>query len=138
MVEFKVGDRPRLMEINGRVWGSLPLAVFSGMDFPGRLADLYWQESPANTEPATDYAVGVRAFNLNLIASWIPKVVLGKRSSEPHLSVPPRWHALAALWGIFSVRQRLDILTWDDPRPGLAEIVKIARKLARWRRRCKC
>src|SRR5260370_21799115 len=35
MVEFKVGSEgPKLMEINGRVWGSLPLAVHSGMDFP--------------------------------------------------------------------------------------------------------
>ena len=34
MVEFKVGTDARLMEINGRVWGSLPLAVKSGMDFP--------------------------------------------------------------------------------------------------------
>src|SRR5215218_3765903 len=39
MVEFKVGsDGPRLMEINGRIWGSLPLAVRAGMDFPVRLA----------------------------------------------------------------------------------------------------
>jgi predicted ATP-grasp superfamily ATP-dependent carboligase len=37
MVEFKVGqDGPKLMEINGRVWGSLPLAVQCGMDFPAR------------------------------------------------------------------------------------------------------
>ena len=41
MIEFKVGARVVLMEINGRVWGSLPLAVFSGVDFPNLLAELY-------------------------------------------------------------------------------------------------
>ena len=37
MVEFKICRqtcRPQLMEINGRFWGSLPLAVAAGADFP--------------------------------------------------------------------------------------------------------
>lgn len=37
MVEFKVDAdtrEPYLMEINGRFWGSLPLAVFAGVDMP--------------------------------------------------------------------------------------------------------
>ena len=37
MVEFKICQetrRPQLMEINGRFWGSLPLAVAAGVDFP--------------------------------------------------------------------------------------------------------
>ncbi|MCK5027253.1 MAG: ATP-grasp domain-containing protein [Candidatus Pacebacteria bacterium] len=37
MVEFKMNDTKKqvqLMEINGRFWGSLPLAVFAGVDFP--------------------------------------------------------------------------------------------------------
>ena len=43
MVEFKA-DRetgtPYLMEINGRFWGSLQLAIDSGVDFPRMLVDL--------------------------------------------------------------------------------------------------
>jgi len=35
MVEFKLGNsKATLMEVNGRFWGSLPLAVNSGVDFP--------------------------------------------------------------------------------------------------------
>ncbi|MGQ0763398.1 MAG: GNAT family N-acetyltransferase [Acidobacteriota bacterium] len=35
MVEFKDdGTRPRLMEINGRFWGSLQLGIDAGIDFP--------------------------------------------------------------------------------------------------------
>lgn len=37
MVEFKTdvaSGIPKLMEINGRFWGSLPLAVAAGADFP--------------------------------------------------------------------------------------------------------
>lgn len=37
MVEFRVNERNRkveLIEVNGRFWGSLPLAIASGVDFP--------------------------------------------------------------------------------------------------------
>lgn len=37
MVEFRVNTstrEPRLIEVNGRFWGSLPLAINSGVDFP--------------------------------------------------------------------------------------------------------
>ena len=38
MVEFKIKDGEfYLMEINARFWGSLPLAVYSGVNFP-----LFW------------------------------------------------------------------------------------------------
>src|SRR6185312_16067486 len=48
MVEFKVapdGDF-RLMEINPRLWGSLPLAVAAGVDFPSGLLRLAQGEAP--------------------------------------------------------------------------------------------
>jgi predicted ATP-grasp superfamily ATP-dependent carboligase len=41
MVEFKWDERdngPKLMEINGRFWGSLQLAIDAGVDFPNLLA----------------------------------------------------------------------------------------------------
>lgn len=37
MAEFKIDSRdntPKLIEVNGRFWGSLALAVYSGVDFP--------------------------------------------------------------------------------------------------------
>ena len=43
MVEFKRDSRddtPRLMEINGRFWGSLQLAIDAGVDFPALLMTL--------------------------------------------------------------------------------------------------
>ncbi len=129
MVEFKVGKDVRLMEINGRVWGSLPLAVLSGMDFPGRMAELYFGEPPIpNATPASDYKVGVRAYNLDLILLWIPQVLWGKRR-YPFLPQPKRRQAVAAALGLLSPKQKLDIGSWEDPRPAFAAIPKIARKL---------
>ena len=49
MVEFKVADDgARLMEINGQVWGSLPLAVQSGIDFPAALVELWLSDGHPN------------------------------------------------------------------------------------------
>ena len=61
MVEFKVDRRdgqPRLMEINGRFWGSLQLAIDAGVDFPSILIDSF---SGRVVAPSSPYRVGVRS-----------------------------------------------------------------------------
>lgn len=134
MVEFKVGPKgPVLMEINGRVWGSLPLAVHSGMDFPAKLADLYLAdqaEMPAI--PDFSYVVGVRSRNVPLELAWIAHVLLGRRSAA-RLPIPPRRQALSALISLLNPSNRFDVASFRDPWPAMAAIrqvfVKAARKL---------
>ena len=129
MVEFKVGrDGPKLMEINGRVWGSLPLAVHSGMDFPGLLAELYLFGPPEpNAPPQTSYTIGVRSRNLELDLKWIASVLRGKRK-DPFFAMPSRFQGVAALLGLFNPVYKFDILSWEDPLPGLADIPRIIHK----------
>lgn len=60
MVEFKQDQRdgrPKLMEINGRFWGSLQLAIDAGIDFPRILIDSLG--SPPE-RPLLDYRIGTR------------------------------------------------------------------------------
>ena len=132
MVEFRVGpEGPALMEVNGRVWGSMPLAVAAGMDFPARLAALYAGGRPGETSgpPATDYAIGVRSRNLELDLVWIGSVLRGSR--RPSIAPwPGRRAALGALASLVDPRVRDDILSWSDPAPGAAELVRIVGKLA--------
>lgn len=62
MVEFKVERRtriPRLMEINGRFWGSLQLAVDADLNLPFMLYQLTCGR-PVETPPA-GYRVGVKS-----------------------------------------------------------------------------
>jgi len=113
------------MEINGRVWGSLPLAVRSGVDFPRGLAELYLYGAPKNgAARGAGYEVGVRARNLELDMVWIASVLRGKRR-YPFLKMPSRWQALAALLELLNPTYQHDILSLEDPWPGLAEIIKI-------------
>ncbi len=131
MVEFKVGqDGPKLMEINGRVWGSLPLAVLSGMDFPGRLAELYLYGPPSNcTTPETNYAIGTRARNLELDIIWIASV-LSRRQQYPFLTMPNWSQGVVALLELLNPAYKFDILSLQDPWPGLAELAKIGHTVA--------
>ncbi len=60
MVEFKRDARdgiPKLLEINGRFWGSLQLAVDAGIDFPYLL---YRMAVDGDVEPVFSYQEGVR------------------------------------------------------------------------------
>lgn len=61
MAEFKwdeTSNRFWLLEINGRFWGSLPLALAAGVDFPYYLYQLTVGQTP---EPVASYAEGVLA-----------------------------------------------------------------------------
>jgi predicted ATP-grasp superfamily ATP-dependent carboligase len=132
MVEFKLGkEGPRLMEINGRIWGSLPLAVKSGMDFPARLAELYLRNPPeVNGPPDSTYSLGVRSRNLDLEILWIGSALRRTRRFQS-LPVPGRRQALAAAFGLLYPGDGFDIFARDDPRPALVEIARIAAKLRR-------
>jgi hypothetical protein len=128
MVEFKTGaDGPALMEINGRVWGSLSLAVASGVDFPRLAADLYMGHPLPDRLP--DYAAGIRASNLLLDIGWIASV-LAQRGPTRDLGMPPRRAVVGALRDLASPRTRFDAFSVDDPRPAGAEILAIAAKIA--------
>ncbi|HEX6885086.1 MAG TPA: ATP-grasp domain-containing protein [Planctomycetota bacterium] len=128
MIEFKLGRQPWLVEINGRVWGSLPLACHAGLDFPGALAELY--ESPEATRvERAPYRVGVRTYDLELMLSWIVQVLLApRRRAGPPLPARPR--ALAGLAGLLDPAQAWDLTDRDDVGPRRAELWRIARKLA--------
>lgn len=122
MVEFKSSaNGPRLMEINGRVWGSLPLAVRSGMDFPRRLAELFLDGPPPAGAADTNYQLGVRARNLKLDLVWIANVLLG-RTRYSFLPAPRRSQAIGALLELFQPWLKSDIFMLDDPLPSLSEL----------------
>jgi predicted ATP-grasp superfamily ATP-dependent carboligase len=138
MVEFKVGESgPRLMELNGRIWGSLPLAVKSGVDFPAGLVDVCLGTGPAPDEPLhASYALGVRSRDLGLEVVWIGST-LRRARRYPFIPTPGRREALAAAVRLLYPGDGFDILAREDPRPGLVELANVAgrvrRKLGRGR-----
>jgi predicted ATP-grasp superfamily ATP-dependent carboligase len=125
MVEYKVDERtgtPYLMEVNGRFWGSLQLAVDAGVDFPVLLLSAATGEP---TEPVNEYTAGVRS-------RWwwgdVDHLIARVRRSRSELSLPPeapgRWRALRDFFTIHFGRDREEILRLDDPRPFFRESVQ--------------
>jgi predicted ATP-grasp superfamily ATP-dependent carboligase len=130
MVEFRIGPQgPVLMEINGRIWGSLPLAVKSGVDFPLRLLELHLGRRLDARSDGRPVA-GVRSRNLGLELVWIASV-LRRRRPYPFLPAPRRRDALTAALRLPWPRDGFDVLCRDDPLPAVAELAAVTTRLAR-------
>lgn len=130
MVEFRVGPSgARLMEVNGRIWGSLALASKSGVDFPLLMARMYLGLTPNGDPAVARYQMGTRSRNLALEISWIGSVLAGRRTRFP--PTPERSEALRVALRLFLPSDGYDVLSADDPLPGLAELAKIVRTTVR-------
>ncbi len=130
MVEFKVGPAgAELMEVNGRIWGSLPLAVASGVDFPALLAQLYLHGEDAIVPRSTNhYRLGLRCRDLQKDLLWIGAVLARKRRYA-FVRLPSRARALRACLGMLNPKRRFDLFAWDDPWPGFFELPRLAPRL---------
>jgi predicted ATP-grasp superfamily ATP-dependent carboligase len=69
MVEFKKDDDYRLMEVNPRFWGSLPLATRAGVNFPRLLCRLAMGEEVGEA-PRYEAGVKLRFLPLDAAAAW--------------------------------------------------------------------
>ncbi len=133
MVEFKRDSdtgEPVLMEVNARFWGSLQLAVDSGVDFPRLLVECATGQVPA---PVTTYRVGV-------VSRWFfgdaDHLLARLRRSPAALHLPPgapsRLAALGAFLAAPLARRRGQVFQWGDPGPARRELLDRAAGL--WRR----
>lgn len=82
MVEFRYDIEhgiPRVLEVNPRFWGSLPLAIFSGIDFPYLLYKLIIGEY---FTPTLQYKLNIKCRFANDFAAIIEKFNEDKNLSE--------------------------------------------------------
>ena len=123
MVEFKVGpDGPAFLEINGRLWGSLPLAVRAGCDIPNRMLGVHLGDADSCAgELDTNYRTGVASRNLDLELVWITSVLARGRSSSDLVAVTRR-DGLAAALDLLRRGQGDDLSAPDDRRPVLTGV----------------
>jgi predicted ATP-grasp superfamily ATP-dependent carboligase len=124
MVEYKIRtdtQEPVLMEINGRFWGTLQLAIDAGVDFPRLLVSLSLGQSPP---PVNEWKVGVRS-------RWfwgdIDHAIAVLRQSRARLHLAPDAPGkVRTLWSICasSFQPSGDqVFRLLDPAPALAELI---------------
>jgi predicted ATP-grasp superfamily ATP-dependent carboligase len=113
MAEFKWDERTDrfwLLEINGRFWGSLPLALAAGVEFPYYLYQLAVAERPS---PPASYPVGVVA--RDAVAELKHFVRVMTRGTGVRLSTLRQAGTILHPWKAS--------FNWvpDDPEPGRRE-----------------
>ncbi len=124
MVEYKVEQAtgtPYLMEINGRFWGSLQLAIDAGVDFPRLLLEVASGGGPPSPPVWTS---GVRS-------RWwwgdVDHVLAMLRRSRATLALPPghpgRWRTVADFLTP-RLSNRNETLQLDDPAPFVIETLE--------------
>ena len=127
MVEFRWNQQTDdwiFVEINGRFWGSLPLALASCADFP-KLLYQNWVEQVEDFPQ--QYRAGVCCRNLERDKNWYSEQ-LSNRSKLGFAGLLMT-ESGAALGRKFMLREKADTLAWDDTRPFFAEQASIAREL---------
>lgn len=121
MVEFKWNPETEdfcLMEINGRFWGSLPLADAAGADFPAMLLDLELNDQIEVCEP---YKTNVYCRKLASDLYWY-EAVLRAESESGVTEIPSAWAIFKELRLLFSPRHYFDVQSFSDPVPGLIDL----------------
>lgn len=131
MVEFKEEAEtgtPYLMEINGRFWGSLQLAIDAGVDFPRlllELTDRQKTESAVSSE-TVPYQIGVRTRWLWGDADHALAVLRGRGDQVGGWSrVRSAIRPLVPWWP----GDRFEVLRLGDPKPFLRESLDWVRSL---------
>ncbi len=121
MVEFKRNRQTgawALMEINSRFWGSLPLSLAAGIDFPRYL---YEMVTTGRTEFPKTYREGIYARNWVMDLYWL-KANLKADRSNPALMTLPLGEVAREIFHLVTLRERSDTLVVDDPAPAFSEI----------------
>jgi hypothetical protein len=127
MVEFRDDEReePRLMEVNGRFWTSLQLAIEAGVDFPNLWLSILFGQRVA---PPDGYTEGI-------VVRWLwgdvkrLLYVLAGRPPGFTGEFPSVWRAVRDLVGRQSPRSHLEIWQRSDPWPAVGEWTEAAREL---------
>ena len=119
MVEYRVAPdgTPWLMEVNGRPWGSLQLAIDSGVDFPWLL---YCCAQGLPYETPGSYQIGRR---LHWTLGDLDRLLLLLRGRSPAHRSTSRWsHVSSFLSTTVRHLHRSEVLRLSDPMPGLYEM----------------
>jgi predicted ATP-grasp superfamily ATP-dependent carboligase len=118
MVEFRQRQdgTPVFMEVNGRFWNSLALAIYSGVDFPSLLVCMAEQ---GDIEVQTGYETGLRCRWLLGDMRHLVEVLRGAPNTYPG-RYPGRLRTLRDFF-IPVAGTRHDNFIWNDPLPEVGD-----------------
>ena len=124
MFEFKRNPAGAwiMLEVNARPWGSLPLPVALGVDFPYRWYRLLVDGIET---PPVPYQVGI--FGRNLIPDLMSALADVESHPTPLHKAGAFAQRVAGIRRILINAERQDVFVRDDPAPAQAELAAIVR-----------
>jgi len=124
MIEFKRDNRDglaKLMEINGRFWGSLNLAITSGIDFPYLFLD--YLNGRIFTKPNIDYRIGHK---LRWFLGTLDLLLIRLKNSDSTLNLPKdapsKFQTIVDCLNLFNRNISFDVIDINDINPFITEI----------------
>ena len=132
MVEYRHdpdNDRYWLMEVNGRFWGSQPLAWHCGAHFAW---EAYRRVVLGQTDPARAPRDDLRARYMVPETKRLGRILLRSRTiDDPYFRRRPLAELAGYLMGFLDPRSRYYVWSWHDFRPWLRDMAQIVRKAVR-------
>jgi protein-tyrosine-phosphatase len=110
-----------LMEINPRLWGSLPLTIAAGVDMPKGLLDLAHGRP---LRPGSGWKIGLVARNMTDDLQWFIDNLRADHA-DPLLLTEPRWRATFGWLRALVGREVWDGWSMRDPRIAWTEIATL-------------
>ncbi|MCP4671238.1 MAG: ATP-grasp domain-containing protein [Desulfobacula sp.] len=130
MFEFKINLKTNeniLVEVNARFWGSLPLAVGSGVDFPYFLYKHFiLKQDVVINNYKTDFYARNLVTDLYHKASCYDSIKNSNIREKLFFSI----NYLKDYLRLFSGNEKIDSFALKDPMPALSEIFEITQSIA--------
>ncbi len=124
MVEYKqdtLKNDYKLMEINGRFWGSLQLAIDSGVNFPLLAAKIGVN---AEVTPVTEYKTGVKTrWLMGDMDSVLTRIFTKNKNLNLPEGFPGRLKYLWSFLKFWGKGLNYEILKLDDIKPWILELM---------------
>ena len=129
MVEYRYDERTGravLMEINGRFWGSLPLAFHAGAPFG--LATYHALGLDRPLPSPTTYRAGVRCRFMIAETRRLLRILFARRSIPDRSLHVSKSGALGSYLKGFVDGSRYYVFSWRDPLPFFADMLFVLRR----------
>lgn len=129
MVEFKQDVEtkvPYLMEINGRFWGSLQLAIDAGINFPLLLLKAAMGKPEA--VPSEGYRVGVRSrWVLGDLDHLLMRIFKNDQVKQLSPGMQSKWRTVLSFLNFMDKNTFCEVERFGDPGPSVHEVLRYAK-----------